>query len=194
MPSRAMVPMVTSAICVRRSTPPLYGCRVHYSCRGGGVMTERTAVIAGGGIGGLAAAAGLHPRGWTVRVLERGPEVTEGGAGVSLWAKAFTALATLGGGAPGGGRVRGGGGGGGRGGGGRCGGGGGGGGRGGCGTGGAGGSCAWTTGPSPPATRARPWSRTAPSCWRRCSTGCRRSVACPARRCAGSGSPGGARS
>jgi 2-polyprenyl-6-methoxyphenol hydroxylase-like FAD-dependent oxidoreductase len=59
-------------------------------------MTERTAVIAGGGIGGLAAAAGLHRRGWTVRVLERAPEFTEVGAGISLWPNAFTALATLG--------------------------------------------------------------------------------------------------
>jgi 2-polyprenyl-6-methoxyphenol hydroxylase-like FAD-dependent oxidoreductase len=59
-------------------------------------MTERTAVIVGGGIGGLAAAAGLHRRGWTVRVLERAPEFTEVGAGISLWPNAFTALATLG--------------------------------------------------------------------------------------------------
>ena len=59
-------------------------------------MTERTAVIVGGGIGGLAAAAGLHRRGWTVRVLERAPGFTEVGAGISLWPNAFTALAALG--------------------------------------------------------------------------------------------------
>jgi 2-polyprenyl-6-methoxyphenol hydroxylase-like FAD-dependent oxidoreductase len=59
-------------------------------------MVERTAVIVGGGIGGLAAAAGLHRRGWTVRVLERAPEFTEVGAGISLWPNAFRALDTLG--------------------------------------------------------------------------------------------------
>jgi 2-polyprenyl-6-methoxyphenol hydroxylase-like FAD-dependent oxidoreductase len=59
-------------------------------------MTERTAVIVGGGIGGLATAAGLHARGWTVRVLERAPEFTEVGAGISLWPNAFRALATVG--------------------------------------------------------------------------------------------------
>ena len=57
-------------------------------------MTERTAVVVGGGIGGLAVAAGLHARGWTVRVLERAPAFTEVGAGISLWPNAFKALAT----------------------------------------------------------------------------------------------------
>ncbi|HEV7648897.1 MAG TPA: FAD-dependent monooxygenase [Actinophytocola sp.] len=59
-------------------------------------MTERTAVVVGGGIGGLAAAAGLHARGWTVRVLEQAPAFTEVGAGISLWPNAFRALATVG--------------------------------------------------------------------------------------------------
>jgi 2-polyprenyl-6-methoxyphenol hydroxylase-like FAD-dependent oxidoreductase len=59
-------------------------------------MAERTAVIVGGGIGGLAAAAGLHRRGWTVRVLERAEDFTEVGAGISLWPNAFTALASIG--------------------------------------------------------------------------------------------------
>ncbi|MBA9006277.1 FAD-dependent monooxygenase [Thermomonospora cellulosilytica] len=56
----------------------------------------RTAVVAGGGIGGLAAAAALAARGWTVRVLERAPEFTEVGAGISLWPNALRALDVLG--------------------------------------------------------------------------------------------------
>ncbi len=59
-------------------------------------MGERTAVIVGGGIGGLAAAAGLHRRGWTVQVLEQAAEFTEVGAGISLWPNAFRALAAIG--------------------------------------------------------------------------------------------------
>ncbi|GAB3458656.1 FAD-dependent monooxygenase [Actinophytocola sediminis] len=57
---------------------------------------ERTAVVVGGGIGGLAAAAGLVRGGWTVRVLEQAPEFSEVGAGISLWPNAFRALETVG--------------------------------------------------------------------------------------------------
>src|ERR1044072_7637833 len=60
------------------------------------VMSERTAVVVGGGIGGSGLWAGLHRRGWTVRVLERAPAFTEVGAGISLWPNAFRALAALG--------------------------------------------------------------------------------------------------
>lgn len=59
-------------------------------------MAEKTAVVVGGGVGGLAVAAGLHQRGWDVRVLERAPEFTEVGAGISLWPNAFRALAAVG--------------------------------------------------------------------------------------------------
>ncbi|MGH3757836.1 FAD-dependent monooxygenase [Actinophytocola sp.] len=59
-------------------------------------MAERTAVIVGGGIGGMAAAAGLHRRGWTVRVLEQAGAFTEVGAGISVWPNAFRALAAVG--------------------------------------------------------------------------------------------------
>lgn len=41
------------------------------------------AVIIGGGIGGLASALALARRGWQVEVLERAPEFTEVGAGLS---------------------------------------------------------------------------------------------------------------
>ena len=44
------------------------------------------AVIVGGGIGGLASAVALARRGWQVEVLERAPEFTEVGAGLSVWA------------------------------------------------------------------------------------------------------------
>ncbi|HWM06617.1 MAG TPA: FAD-dependent monooxygenase [Actinophytocola sp.] len=59
-------------------------------------MAERTAVIVGGGIGGLAAAAGLVRAGWSVRVLEQAAGFTEVGAGISLWPNAFRALAAVG--------------------------------------------------------------------------------------------------
>lgn len=54
------------------------------------------AVIAGGGIGGLAVAAGLHQRGWTVTVLEQTAEFSVVGAAISLWPNAFRALETVG--------------------------------------------------------------------------------------------------
>lgn len=59
-------------------------------------MGGRTAVVVGGGIGGLAAAVALGLRGWRVSVLERSPEFTEAGAGLSLWPNAMRALAALG--------------------------------------------------------------------------------------------------
>ncbi|WP_367048127.1 FAD-dependent monooxygenase [Streptomyces sp. Je 1-332] len=59
-------------------------------------MAQRAATIVGGGIGGLAAAIALHRRGWRVEVLERAPEFTEIGAGISLWPNALRALEVLG--------------------------------------------------------------------------------------------------
>ncbi|QKV75969.1 FAD-dependent monooxygenase [Amycolatopsis sp. Hca4] len=54
------------------------------------------AIAVGGGIGGLAAAAGLHRVGWTVTVLEKAPEFGDVGAGISLWPNALRALDELG--------------------------------------------------------------------------------------------------
>lgn len=54
------------------------------------------AIIAGGGIGGLATAAGLHQRGWDVTVLEQTPRFSVVGSAISLWANAFRALGTVG--------------------------------------------------------------------------------------------------
>ncbi|ADJ43094.1 FAD-dependent oxidoreductase [Amycolatopsis mediterranei S699] len=52
--------------------------------------------MVGGGIGGLAAAAGLHRVGWTVTVLEKAPEFGDVGAGISLWPNALRSLDELG--------------------------------------------------------------------------------------------------
>jgi 2-polyprenyl-6-methoxyphenol hydroxylase-like FAD-dependent oxidoreductase len=58
------------------------------------------AIIVGGGIGGLASALALIKEGWQVEVLERAPEFTEAGAGLSLWPNALRALDALGVGEP----------------------------------------------------------------------------------------------
>ncbi|MEU3952603.1 FAD-dependent monooxygenase [Streptomyces achromogenes] len=64
----------------------------------GGVMTTQPAraVVIGGGIGGLAAAAALHQRGWAVTVLERAPSLEPVGAAISLAPNALRALDVLG--------------------------------------------------------------------------------------------------
>lgn len=56
----------------------------------------RTAVVVGGGIGGLAAAAGLTQRGWQVTVLERAPRFEAIGAGITIMTNALRGLAVLG--------------------------------------------------------------------------------------------------
>ena len=56
----------------------------------------RTAVVVGAGIGGLACAVALRRVGWQVRLVERAPELTEVGAGLSLWSNALSALDALG--------------------------------------------------------------------------------------------------
>ena len=59
-------------------------------------MTEHPILIAGGGIGGLAAALGLAQRGKRVTVLEKAPVMGEIGAGVQLGPNAFHAFDYLG--------------------------------------------------------------------------------------------------
>jgi 2-polyprenyl-6-methoxyphenol hydroxylase-like FAD-dependent oxidoreductase len=59
-------------------------------------VTERRAIVVGAGIGGLAAAIGLHRVGWAVRVLEKTPVLAEVGAGIALWSNALRALESLG--------------------------------------------------------------------------------------------------
>ncbi|MGY3339432.1 2-polyprenyl-6-methoxyphenol hydroxylase-like FAD-dependent oxidoreductase [Streptomyces filamentosus] len=58
-----------------------------------------TAVVIGGGIGGLAAALGLRRVGWEVTVVERAPLLEDAGAGISLAANGLRALDELGAGA-----------------------------------------------------------------------------------------------
>src|SRR5262249_15955668 len=53
-------------------------------------------LIAGGGIGGLAAAYALASKGVPVRVLEHAPEFREIGAGIQLGPNVFRALEKLG--------------------------------------------------------------------------------------------------
>ncbi|MGA8117450.1 MAG: FAD-dependent monooxygenase, partial [Actinocatenispora sp.] len=55
-----------------------------------------TAVVVGGGIGGLATALGLHRIGWDALVLEQAPALGEVGAGLSLWPNATRSLDVLG--------------------------------------------------------------------------------------------------
>ncbi|WP_020416850.1 FAD-dependent monooxygenase [Amycolatopsis sp. ATCC 39116] len=54
------------------------------------------ATIVGGGIGGLAAAVAFHRRGWQVEVLERAPEFSEIGAGLSIQPNGLRALDEIG--------------------------------------------------------------------------------------------------
>lgn len=54
------------------------------------------ALIVGGGVGGLAAAIALRRVGITAAVFEKAPQITEVGAGLSLWSNAMVALQRLG--------------------------------------------------------------------------------------------------
>ncbi|HWV77030.1 MAG TPA: FAD-dependent monooxygenase [Isoptericola sp.] len=56
----------------------------------------RTAIVVGGGIGGLASAVALAEAGWGTTVLERARELGEVGAGVALTPNAVAALGGLG--------------------------------------------------------------------------------------------------
>ena len=60
------------------------------------MTSQPTAVVVGGGIGGLATALGLRRIGWRARVLEQAPAFGEVGAGLSLWPNALRALDELG--------------------------------------------------------------------------------------------------
>src|SRR5687768_1008784 len=59
-------------------------------------MAVRTALIVGGGIGGLAAAVALRGAGWRVRVFERATERREPGFALNLAPNATAALRELG--------------------------------------------------------------------------------------------------
>ena len=53
-------------------------------------------LVAGGGIGGLAAALALVRQGFSVKVFEQSPEIGEIGAGIQLGPNAFHAFDALG--------------------------------------------------------------------------------------------------
>ena len=57
---------------------------------------ERTALVVGAGIGGLAAAIAVRRAGWEVSVLERAERIEPLGAGLSIWPNGVRALRTLG--------------------------------------------------------------------------------------------------
>lgn len=56
----------------------------------------RSAIISGGGIGGLATAAALGQRGWDVTVYERQPELRAAGSGIYIWENGLRVLESLG--------------------------------------------------------------------------------------------------
>ena len=56
----------------------------------------KTAVIAGGGIGGLATAVALAQRNWNVQVFERQPQLRESGAGITFSENGLRVLEALG--------------------------------------------------------------------------------------------------
>jgi salicylate hydroxylase len=60
------------------------------------VTQQLPVLVAGGGIGGLAAALALVRQGFTVKVLEQAPEIGEIGAGIQLGPNAFHAFDALG--------------------------------------------------------------------------------------------------
>lgn len=55
-----------------------------------------TAIVAGGGLGGLATAAALAQRGWDVTVYERQPELRAAGSGIYIWENGLRVLEALG--------------------------------------------------------------------------------------------------
>ena len=59
-------------------------------------MAKLTAIVAGGGIGGLATAAALAQRGWAVTVYERQDELRAVGAGIYIWENGLRVLEALG--------------------------------------------------------------------------------------------------
>ncbi|CAM3874336.1 FAD-dependent monooxygenase [Kibdelosporangium persicum] len=56
----------------------------------------RTALVAGAGIAGLAAAAALVRHGWTVQVFERGPDLRATGGGIGITPNGMQALDAIG--------------------------------------------------------------------------------------------------
>jgi 2-polyprenyl-6-methoxyphenol hydroxylase-like FAD-dependent oxidoreductase len=62
----------------------------------GATGTPKSALVAGGGIGGLAAGIALQQAGWRVSIFEQAAEFKAIGAGLTIWPNAVKALYTLG--------------------------------------------------------------------------------------------------
>jgi 2-polyprenyl-6-methoxyphenol hydroxylase-like FAD-dependent oxidoreductase len=60
------------------------------------LSSDRTAALVGAGVAGLATACGLASAGWETRVLERRPDLSEGGRAILLQPNGLAALAQLG--------------------------------------------------------------------------------------------------
>ncbi len=60
------------------------------------ITSDAAVLVAGGGIGGLAAALALARQGFRVKVLEQAPQIGEIGAGIQLGPNAFAAFDALG--------------------------------------------------------------------------------------------------
>src|SRR5215469_9934363 len=59
-------------------------------------MDGKSAVVVGGGIGGLTAAVALRQVGWRVTILERAPRFGEIGAGITLLSNGLRCLDAIG--------------------------------------------------------------------------------------------------
>ncbi|OJV94205.1 MAG: hypothetical protein BGO39_11985 [Chloroflexi bacterium 54-19] len=70
--------------------------KVAFETAPGPTVTPKSAIIAGGGIGGLAAGIALEQAGWQVSVFEQAAEFKAIGAGLTIWPNAVKALYTLG--------------------------------------------------------------------------------------------------
>lgn len=60
------------------------------------MTVQKHAVVVGAGLGGLAAAVGLHRAGWRVTILEAAPEFGAVGSGISMYPNSMRALEALG--------------------------------------------------------------------------------------------------
>ena len=73
-----------------------FGCAAHGLATMVQVNGQEPILVAGGGIGGLAAAYALARQGFAVRVFEQAPEFKELGAGIQLGPNIFRALDKIG--------------------------------------------------------------------------------------------------
>src|SRR2546427_1299264 len=85
-----------AALTQQQATPRLFCPRPALQRTRLTVGSKTPVLVAGGGIGGLAAALALARQGLRVKVLEQAPEISEIGAGIQLGPNAFAAFDALG--------------------------------------------------------------------------------------------------